>query len=169
MGVVVMQPDEILEACREVSRLVESWVPLGDDERKRVTAGLRPRDEDFLAVFKPESVGRAAGMYEAFWAGEPVITCGRGRKADVIVLLGMSLWRGIEGFPKEYRHVIPHLLPRNLWACWSYRADDGAVTAPYDGLVRLDEGRWVWFPSPWLFVGDAAIVGRPSPATHWVD
>jgi hypothetical protein len=165
----MVQPEELLAIHREATRLVESWIGLDQDSRRSQTVSLRPRDDDFWQVFIEESVPRAAGAYEAFWAGNPVIDVTGSRRAHVTLALGISLWRAIPEFPKEYEHVIPHLRRRNVWACWTYRGEDGKVTAAYNGLVRLRDGRWAWFPSPWLFVGNAAVVGKPSPAAHWID
>jgi hypothetical protein len=164
----MLQPGELLAIHREGTTLVEMFLECDEDRRRRMTEALRPQDKDFRFVFVPAVAAHAAGAYDAFWAGTPVIATGAAIHARLVLALGVSLWRAIPGFPPEYAHVIPLLRRRNVWACWSY-SDDAAVTAAYDGLVRLDDGRWAWFPSPWLFVGDAAVVGRPSPASHWVD
>lgn len=54
---------------------------------------------------------------------------------------------------------------RQLWAARP-EITGSHVDAAATVTAVCQPGRWIWFPSPWLFVGPQAIAGRPSPPTH---
>jgi hypothetical protein len=56
-------------------------------------------------------------------------------------------------FPGGYRALAPHLLSDRVWFVWRYVRGGAEAGMRYDGVVLLDD-RWVWFPKPYLVVGE---------------
>jgi hypothetical protein len=123
----------------------EVWVPR-----------LKPRDDDYSAVFAADAAERARAGYAALWQTPPATL---GRRGDAIArafgaqadALGHDNDFARE-FPGGYRAIAARLMPDRVWLVWRYLAagDEGGVR--YDGLVYLGD-HWAWFPKPWRVLG----------------
>lgn len=119
----------------------EIWVPR-----------LKPRDEDFAAVFVGDAASRARAGYAELWANPPKFL----GKADAgrikaFATLADSFLTDNEfsrEFPGGYRQIGAQLQPDKVWVGWRLFEGSGELGMAYDGLVFLKD-HWAWFPKPW--------------------
>ncbi|RCW65270.1 hypothetical protein [Pseudorhodoferax soli] len=136
--------------CAEAMPLLQALVGA---QGAALAAQLRPRPEDYAAVFRPEVAAAARQAFDAVWDAAPPhparaaagarITCHAapaGMLADENALS--------RPFPGGYRVLAALLQPRRVWLAWKVIAPGRNAGMAYDGLVWLDD-RWAWFPKPY--------------------
>jgi hypothetical protein len=134
--------------CDEVSPLLQA---LGQDDGS-LTAGLRPREEDYAKAFLPPYAQAAKQAYEEVWKEMPRVSSASPAAtlkchvspAGMLADDNSLSWH----FPRGYRMIAPLLDPHRIWVAWKLIPPGKDAGMAYDGLVWLDE-RWVWFPRPY--------------------
>jgi hypothetical protein len=137
--------------------------------RAAMTLALRPRDEDWSAVFVSGAAEQARHGYAALWSSSPVIEPAADQTSmRVSVALAEELTGGTlrsRDFPGGYAGVARAFVPGRVWIGWKFVVPGETLGLAYDGLVHLG-GRFVWFPKPWRVI--TAPSGTP-PMSHWGD
>ena len=113
---------------------------------------LKPRDEDYAAVFVGDAARQARAGYEALWANPPkALGKDTHTRIKAFAIEADSLLTDNEfsrEFPGGYRGIAAHLEPHRIWICWKLYEAGGELGMSYDGLVFLKD-HWAWFPKPW--------------------
>lgn len=132
-----------------VARLLRAFVDNPSTTNERVLA-LRPRSEDFTALFTPGTVQLARTRYEALWERIPAIHANPGQSVVLVTSCRSQDLAGPDGrrFPGGYRRIVDRLVPDVVWSAWKFVAPGRVHGMAYDGLVHLED-RWVWLPKPW--------------------
>ncbi|MGM0576562.1 MAG: hypothetical protein ACQEXJ_12605 [Myxococcota bacterium] len=143
-------------ARREARAVLTPFMEARDPaEAARLTMALRPEPEDYARVFRGEAAETARRGYEAVWAsgppGPPVP--GPARTELRVHALVASTLLDEEAtrvhFPGGYRRIADQLVPVRIWVVWEYLEPGRSHGMRYDGLVRVGDARWAWFPKPW--------------------
>nr|WP_145547123.1 hypothetical protein [Variovorax boronicumulans] len=140
--------------CEDVLPLLQA---LGGAQGAALAASLRPRPEDYAAVFQPDAAQAARQAFDAVWDAQPPhparapagarIRC---HAAPAGMLADENLLS--RPFPGGYRALAPLLQPQRVWLAWKVIAPGRDAGMAYDGLVWLGE-RWAWFPKPYRVLG----------------
>lgn len=147
---------ELSELFR-IARNAETMLsPLANAPTEILVATLKPRDEDYDAVFVGEAAQRARTGYAAFWANPPKALGKRGQ-TQVRAFASEADALGVENefsreFPGGYRRVAAQLQPFKVWLTFKLVEPGKPDGMSYDGLVWLGD-RWAWFPKPWRILG----------------
>ena len=133
--------------------------PLAHATPDAIAAALRPRDDDYAAVFVGEVAARAREAYAALWRAPPPLLAG---PAQTVVtafacrageLASNNVSR--RQVPGGYRQIARDLRPELIWVRFAVHAPGESAGTSHDGLVwRI--GRWAWFPKPWRVLGGDA-------------
>lgn len=127
-----------------------------------LSQALKPRAEDYAAVFEGEAAAKAKAYYEKQWA-DGVALLHKPEQTE------LHLWQATteqltnepkgnvmksdaKHFPGGYSKVAPHL--KKGLTFYAFRvAKPGSETGMiFDGLVHVN-GRWVIFAKPWIALG----------------
>lgn len=126
---------------------------------EEVSAALRPRVEDYAAVFTGDLVKLAQDGYATLWESPPARLAKPGQTTvTTTAALAQQLVDDnpiSAQFPGGYRRIARRLVPDIVWLRWDYRETGATSGMAYDGLVRLGD-RWVWFPKPWRLLDNIA-------------
>lgn len=113
-----------------------------------ITATLRPRPEDFAAVFVGDAAKTAADAYASFWDNPPgALSKWANAGIRVFSQLSQNIVESAE-FPGGYGKIAHMLVRDQPWCRFKVVGNGGRDTIGYDGLVPLGD-RWAWFPKPW--------------------
>src|SRR5258706_2886163 len=120
---------------------------------------LKPRDDDYDAVFLPSAVIAARAGYTGLWPSPP----GWPVKPDQTSLrIGAAYVEDFatddprtKPFPGGYKGISGHLVPGRVWLVWEYLTPGAMDGILFDGLVALPD-HFAWFPKPWRVVPPAA-------------
>jgi hypothetical protein len=139
-------------------------VPADRQGRAALTLALRPRDDDYPRVFAGAAAEAARLGYLPLWNTAPVIEPQEGQ-TQVRVAVATSAELAIDsvaarGFPGGYRHLVGRFMPETIWAAWQFLRPGDTSGLQFDGLVYLD-GRFAWFPKPWLVLPSVDRQNRP--------
>jgi hypothetical protein len=137
---------DVISVWTESHALLDRYARASAIERRSLIGGLAPRPEDHAAVFRDDIAPRARRIYAELWRNPPAWVDGVARLVHLSVAPVEDL-RCARHFPGGYQDVLPFLKPATIWAAWELAFADGRYA--YNGLVKLD-GRFVWFPKPWL-------------------
>ncbi len=152
-----------MEASRLLMRFLD---PTLVAQRMDFVQELRPRAEDYAAVFTPDVADSIRGAYGAVWQSPPLWRIRPDQTyLRVSAATAEELGRGggqAQAFPGGYREIAPFLSPGRVWVCWEFLAPGALAGISYDGLVPL-EGRWAWFPKPWR----ALPKTKQKAVSHW--
>ena len=120
---------------------------------------LKPRDEDYAAVFVPEVAERARAGYQGLWSQVPPWPV---RPEQTELRIGAAFAEDfatenarVRPFPGGYRDVARYLIADRVWIVWEHVAPGAKDGILFDGLVALDD-HFAWFPKPWRVVGAAS-------------
>ena len=131
--------------------------PKGD--HRKLSLALKPRHEDYVAVFDANAAPAAESTYEKIWAaGRVVIRPKPGQ-------LACSFWSATtqelrdgakpsQDFPEEFRAIAGRIKPQVRWYRFKFTKEGEARGLTYDGLTHVN-GRWVIFPQPWKVIRPA--------------
>ena len=121
---------------------------------------LRPRDEDYAAVFVGAAVASARAGYAGLWAAPPAWPV---KPDQTTVRIGGAYAEDFaksdeprtKPFPGGYVGISPHLVPGRIWMVWEHVAPGARDGISFDGLVALPD-HFAWFPKPWRVVPQPA-------------
>jgi len=119
---------------------------------------LRPRDEDYAAVFLADAARRAREGYAAMWKNPPK-ALGKASQTRIKAFAAQADALGTENefsreFPGGYRGIASQLAPDKIWLVWKLLEGSGEQGMSFDGLVWLRD-HWAWFPKPWRIITPA--------------
>ena len=116
-----------------------------------VAARLRPEEDDYDDVFSSLVAEAARKAYSEIWLTNPRPYAEKGQdQIQVVAAQANDLLDGLPaGFPGGYAKIAGHLHPNRVWICWRYTAAGQSRGMAFDGLVRLEDERWAWFPKPY--------------------
>jgi hypothetical protein len=124
-----------------------------------ISAALRPRADDYAAVFLGDLVKLAQEGYASLWESPPERLAKPGQttiRTSAALASQLTTDNEVSNlFPGGYRRVASRLVPERVWLRWDYREPGAEMGMAYDGLVRLGD-RWVWFPKPWRLLDKIA-------------
>ena len=146
------EPEVDLERLKETARLAEELLT----EVRAASYGergarIRPRPEDYAAVFLPEWVAAARAAYaDCDWGIDPYPEQSRVLISGVIPAFMLATDNPASRQHKGgYRHVAHALRPQMHWVSWKFVEPGARFGMSYDGLVRVTDDRFAWFPQPW--------------------
>jgi hypothetical protein len=113
---------------------------------------LRPRDEDYGAVFVGDAAQAAREGYAGLWTNPPK-ALGKATQTQIRAFAAEAESFGTDNefsreFPGGYRAIAAQLVPDKIWIAWKLVESGRDVGMSYDGLVWLRD-HWAWFPKPW--------------------
>ena len=116
---------------------------------------LKPRDEDYEAVFTGAALASARAGYARLWAAPPPWPV---KPDQTTIRIGAAYAEDFAGddprtrpFPGGYKGISPHLVPGRVWLVWEHVAPGATDGILFDGLVDLSD-HFAWFPKPWRVV-----------------
>jgi hypothetical protein len=148
-----MSDDLLAMKRQEAGLLLRRFVdPALVAHRSDMVLALRPRHEDYAAVFAGDAAAAARAGYEGLWSNPPRWPIRPEQTAlRVECALSDDFATGRAGaisFPGGYRAITRHLIPGRIWVCWEFLAPTARDGLAFDGLVEVGD-RWAWFPKPW--------------------
>lgn len=150
---------ELSELYR-IARTAEGLLlPLATAPTEVLVEKLKPRDEDYAAVFVGDSARLARDGYAQLWKNPPK-ALGKANQTRVKAFAAQADAflddnEFSREFPGGYRGVATQLQPDKIWVTWKLFEAGGELGMSYDGLVYLRD-RWAWFPKPWRVLSDPA-------------
>jgi len=148
-----MSDAEVEVVRRAAIKLV---TPLAHAAPEVLAAALRPRDDDYAAVFVGDAAARAREAYLALWRAPPASLAGPGQTVVTAVAcrageLATHNPHSLQ-LPGGYRRIAHELRPELIWVRFGFHAPGESAGRSHDGLVWRT-GRWAWFPKPWRVLG----------------
>ena len=149
----MIEPSELFRIARNAEAMLS---PLANASAEVVVATLKPRDEDFEAVFVGDAADRARVGYAELWKN-PKKALGKRGQTQVRAFASEAEALGKENehsreFPGGYRLIADQLKPSKIWLTFKLTEPGASSGMSYDGLVWLGD-RWAWFPKPWRHLG----------------
>jgi hypothetical protein len=130
---------------------------------------LRPRDEDYRALYRdPAVAARAVRIYGKLWSEAAFLPIRPAPGETVLEVYGATTDELVRGagqasrFPSGYRAGATHLRSGLRLYAWGFARPGRAPGVVFDGLYRLGE-RWIAVPRPWR-ASDAVAAPTPAPA-----
>lgn len=143
-----------MDIRRDAKAMLEQMLSAGPEE---IAAKLKPKPEDYEAVFVPEVAERAYKGYDLMWLSLPKHFANPGQTEVLVWAAPAALLREeneySHQFPGGYRRIADKLQPDKIWVRWKFVEPGSSTGMAYDGLVWLED-RWAWFPKPWRIIGD---------------
>lgn len=144
-----------LDRLRETHALATAFLNgFRGRENSEISALLRPREEDWEVAFLPEYAERAQQAYAGFWATDPFPESHR-YQIDAVISGVIPAWMfgsdnpASRQHPGGYRGITPALQPDTHWVSWKFVEPGRSTGFAHNGLVRVADDRWAWFPKPW--------------------
>lgn len=110
---------------------------------------VRPRTEDYDAIFLGGARDLAREAYAPFWETPPPLTA----KVDETTIEAHAVFAAAFAnpteFPSGYLKVAQFIRPDTIWVMWRFLAPGASLGTRYDGLVWREGDRFAWFPKPW--------------------
>jgi hypothetical protein len=137
-----------------------------------LSAALRPKPEDYDAVFIPDAAAKLKGAIEPIWdSGKLVLRPKPGAELTIAGATSDQLKTGTgqaAECSRRFREIADMIKPGNRIYCFHYRkaGEKGGVNA--DGLVWVKD-HWAIFPRSYLYLGTKrehdppAGSGQPAP------
>jgi hypothetical protein len=149
-----------LMQLEQIQRDAEAMLrPLATGPASAITAALKPRPEDYAAVFVGDAATAAQQGYRELWSAPPRALGKPGQSEVHAFALLAEVLRSenpsSRQFPGGYRRIADQLQPDRVWVRFKYLAPGAAAGMSYDGLVHFADGHWAWFPKPWRVLGGA--------------
>ena len=120
---------------------------------------LKPRDEDYDAVFVGAAIASARAGYARLWAAPPAWPV---KPDQTNIRIGAAYAEDFDrddprtrAFPGGYQGISAHLVPGRIWLVWEHVAPGAHDGILFDGLVAFPD-HFAWFPKPWRVVPQAA-------------
>jgi len=138
-----------MEGAKE---LVGAFLVEGVDG-KAVSNALRPKPEDYAAVFSADAEAIQA-KYDAMWEGGEVVINRDASQTELVLWASPSegFLNMLEGdsqyFPGGYLKAAAHLKPGLTFYRFKFVAPGEELGMGWDGLVYVN-GHWAVFPKPW--------------------
>jgi hypothetical protein len=141
--------------CRKA---IPVFAALVGPEGPATLEAMRPHSDDFPRVFQAGIAERVAAAYEVLWRTPPrldrLVSGELALRVDAAPAGMLHEENELSRhFPGGYRALAPYLVPDRVWFVWRYLHGSAEAGMRYDGVVLLDD-RWVWFPKPYLVVGE---------------
>jgi hypothetical protein len=114
---------------------------------------LRPTQQDYGAVFKPEAAAKLMASYDPAWEQKLIVVKPKPGQTAVLVWGATSEeiqgWQGNarDHFPGGYQNVAPHLKPGVTLYAFKFVEPGKTLGMAYDGLAFVN-GQWRLFPKP---------------------
>ena len=135
--------------------LLEPFLKPGAD-LAALSRPLLPTKADCETVFVPDAAAKAAGAYSAAIASGRVVI--RPNPGQTQLLLFSATTDDFKQktpkaseFPDGYARIADKLKPGLTVYRWKFVEPGKTLGMAYDGLYFIN-GKWTWFPKPWLFV-----------------
>lgn len=113
-----------------------------------IAALLKPRPEDYAAVFVGNAAEQAAEHFALFWENPPgSLTRAPNPQIRMVSRLAQDIVASDE-FPGGYSRIAHLLVPDQVWCRFKVISPGADSAIAYDGLVWRED-RWAWFPKPW--------------------
>jgi hypothetical protein len=134
---------------------------LGQARTVHIVDKLKPRDEDYEAVFIGDAAAKARAGYADLWTSPPK-SLARPDQTNVIAFAASAEKFATDNeysreFPGGYRKVADKLKPGLVWVRFKYTVPGSDAGMAYDGMVFLQD-HWAWFPKPWRVLADESLV-----------
>jgi hypothetical protein len=141
--------------CR---RAIPVLAALVGPDAPAVLGSMRPCADDYWRVFDAAIVEQVRDAYDVLWRTPPELdrlVSGEVKLRVDAAPAGMLREENelSRHFPGGYHALAPYLVPDRVWFVWRYLHGSAEAGMRYDGVVLLDD-RWVWFPKPYLVVGE---------------
>lgn len=151
---MTIELSELYRIARNAEGLL---LPLATAPTEVLIEKLKPRDDDYAAVFVGDAARLAREGYAQLWKNPPK-ALGKPNQTLVKAFAAQAdaLGTGNEfsrEFPGGYRGIAAHLQPDKIWVVWKLFESSGELGMSYDGLVWLRD-HWAWFPKPWRVLSD---------------
>lgn len=147
--------DVIVHKAKEL--LVQLTKPNGEHPALRMMK-LKPRDEDYAAVFSGAAADSARAGYAGLWAQIPPWPV---KPEQTNLRVGAAYVEDFakddprtKPFPGGYKQISHWLVPGRVWIVWEHVAPGSTDGILFDGLVALPD-HFAWFPKPWRVVPGA--------------
>jgi len=123
-------------------------------DAKALTATLKPKMNDYQAVFSGDFASKAEKAYETLWAGGRVVITADPANTELRLMKAtrddLANWtpQVAADFPGGYKQVASFFKPGLIVYRWKYTKPGDTLGMAFDGLVFVDN-HWAWFPKPW--------------------
>jgi hypothetical protein len=147
---------EVLEAKhRSVMEFLQPFrLHLGGPSEE-LAALVRPRDDDYAKVWLAPYDEMARTGYRELWKKGvlpvPQDSSRTQLKVWAVPQLSLTIHDGpaYRHFPGGFRQVSAYMKADRWWAVFKYVRPGATSGMSYNGLVEMEDGRWIWFPKPW--------------------
>lgn len=126
-----------------------------DTDKLALTAALKPKPEDYMAVFATEEMGKKAqAYYEELWqmlGKSPIMPKPNQTELLLHAATTDELKAGTGNaseFPGGYKDVAAQFKPGLTLYRWKFVEPGQTLGMAFDGLCNID-GRWILIPKPW--------------------
>lgn len=152
-----------LVAARE---MLGAFVKPGADQ-VALTNALRPKPEDYAAVFVGDAAQKAQAVGERIWTkGKLVFRPATDQVAFVVGVPQPSLAKGdFKVCPPTFKDVAPMINPKATMYCFRFSKPNEPGTVGGYGLFFVN-GHWALFPDSWRLAGAKTPTGATAlPST----
>ncbi len=117
-----------------------------------LTAALRPKPEDYAAVFTAEAAEQAKAVMEPMWDGAKAVLDPSAEQTDVLIV-GVTPDQISKGegdatsCPPQYQGIADKLNAKIVVYCAQFVKPGEKHGLSVDALVQIDD-RWALFPKP---------------------
>jgi len=149
--------EKLLAIQPVVASFARQFIDVDPTRHDELSALIRPRDEDWARVFLSPWDVQAREGYAGLWS-QSAHPFNKPGQTQVLAAAAQAVMLTVDNplsskFPGGYRRVADKLHPDRIWAIFKYVVPGERLGMAWDGLVRVDEGRWAWFPKPWRVIG----------------
>jgi hypothetical protein len=150
--------------------VLAAFVKPGADQAA-LTAALRPKPEDYDAVFVPDAANKLKGELDPLWDGGKLALRPKPEQTEVVVV-GATVDQLRTGTgpatdcPRGYQGIADMIKAGNRVYCFRFRAPADKKGISSDGLVWVKD-HWAFFPRAFHYLGPKpapAGSGQPAPA-----
>lgn len=146
----------------QAKEMLAAWTKAGADHAA-LTTGLRPKPDDYAAVFVGDAAQKMKAGLDPLWDGGKLTLKPKPSQTEIdVVGAGQGeLVKGegaATGCPPAYKTVADKIKPNTVVYCFRWKEPGEKGGLHVDGLVWVND-HWALFPKPWRFLG-----GSPSAA-----
>ena len=121
-----------------------------------LTKRVRPKKEDFDAVFESTAAAKAQSVYGPAWDGGQIVIKPTPEQTELKLVSATkeeltNVTGGAEDFPGGYREALPYLKSGVTFYAFRFVKPGDKFGMNGDGLVYVN-GHWRMFPQPWRAV-----------------
>ena len=119
-----------------------------------LTQKMRPQPGDFTKVFVGSAAQLAKERYGEMWQDGLAIERRPSQTELQIRAVRVSEMKQgkMDGFPGGYSRILHLLQPDTIMLLFRFVEPGKSSGMRYDGLVKIEDDRWAWFPKPWRCV-----------------